>query len=293
MSSVTYAIVAYKSNDILPPLLNSIHRQQGTFSRQIVIVDNFAAENCTALVQESGVTAKLILNEKNLGYTAAVNQAISEASGDVVFLLNPDIELDPDCTKNLLNALNGDSRLAAVAPQLLNRDGSIQSSVRNFPTFSTVIWEHTGLARLLRNRPVFGRWKNLYFDHNTRTNVAQPMASALMIRREVLTRLGPWDEQFFIYFSDVDYCRRIIASGAQILFEPAARAAHALGGSTRKERGWLIRDSHRGFYRYLRKHELRGNKALLRPFAWLVLRTSAEIRIYWRELLHFTSPATP
>ncbi len=290
MNSVTYAIVAYKSNDLLPALLDSIGRQQGSFSRQVVIVDNFAAENCASLVTESKTEARLIINESNRGYTAAVNQAVAEARGEVVFLLNPDIELEPECTEILLNALRSDPRLAAVAPQLLNHDGSIQPSVRNFPTFATLIWEHSGLALLLKKNPVFGRWKNLSFDHNTRTKVAQPMASALMIRREVLTRLGPWDEQFFVYFSDVDYCRRIIDSGAQILFEPAARAAHALGGSTRRERGWLLRDSHRGFYRYLRKHELRGIKAPLRPLAWLVLRTSAEIRIYWRELLHFTSP---
>ncbi len=290
MNSVTYAIVAYKSNDLLPALLDSIGRQQGSFSRQLVIVDNFAAENCASLVTESKTEARLIINENNRGYTAAVNQAVAEARGEVVFLLNPDINLQPDCTQSLLESLRSDSRLAAVAPQLLNYDGSIQPSVRNFPTFATLIWEHTGLARLLKKNPVFGRWKNLFFDHNTRTNVAQPMASALMIRREVLSRLGPWDEQFFVYFSDVDFCRRIIDSGAQILFEPSARAIHGLGGSTRKERGWLIRDSHRGFYRYLRKHELLRWKIALRPLAWLILRVSAEIRVYWRELLRITSP---
>lgn len=286
---VSFIVIAYKSNDVLPALLQSISVQTGILEKQIIIIDNYSADNCARLVQESGLHASLTINRENRGFTAAVNQALADATGDFVFLLNPDIRLHPDCTPKLTAVLTADPAVAAAAPQLLSPDGKIQSSVRNFPTLSTLIWEHTGLARLFPRSRVFGRWKNRYFDHNTRAQVAQPMASALLFRRATLERIGPWDEQFFIFFSDVDYCKRIADSGSTIIFEPAAHADHRLGGSTRKEGGWIIRDSHRGFYRYLCKHELLGRRRIFRPFVWLLLWISAQIRVYLRIILEATS----
>lgn len=281
---VSFIVIAYNSNDVLPALLQSIGAQTGSFEKQIIIIDNYSADNCARLVQGSGLHASLAINRANRGYTAAVNQALADVTGDFVFLLNPDIRLHPDCTQELAAVLTADSTAGAAAPQLLSPDGRIQPSVRNFPTFSTLIWEHSGLSRLLPNNRIFGRWKNRYFDHNTRARIAQPMASALMFRRETLARIGPWDEQFFIFFSDVDYCKRLSDAGLAIIFEPAARAEHQLGSSTRKEGGWIIRDSHRGFYRYLCKHELFGRKRALRPLVWLLLWMSAQVRVSARAI---------
>jgi len=286
---VSFIVIAYKSNDVLPVLLQSIGAQTGNLEKQIIIIDNYSADNCARIVQDSGLHSSLTINRDNRGYTAAVNQALADAVGDFVFLVNPDIRLHPDCAQQLTAALTTDSAVAAAAPQLLSPDGKIQPSVRSFPTLSTLIWEHTGLSRLFPHNRIFGRWKNRYFDHATRAQVAQPMASALMFRHEILARIGPWDEQFFIFFSDVDYCKRLADAGLKILFEPAARAEHRLGGSTRKEGGWIIRDSHRGFYRYLCKHELLDGKRLLRPLVWLLLWISAQIRVYVRAILEATS----
>ena len=105
-----------------------------------------------------------------------------------------------------------------------------------------------------------------------------------MIKREVVALLGPMDEQFFVFFSDVDYCRRIVDSGREIVFVPAAKAYHAIGGSTRQEGAWLIRDSHQGFYRYLVKHELNGAKAALRPLAAALLGVGGLARIIHRKV---------
>ncbi len=289
MALVSYLLVAYKSNDTIAAGITSIQQQSGNFEREIILVDNYSADNCCRIVTSLSPQAKIIVNSENKGYTQAVNQAIAAATGDYLFFLNPDVELTPDCTRLLISDLESDPPVSAVAPQLLHRDGSIQFSVRNFPAFSTLIYEHCGLSRLFRRNPRFGRWKNLYFDHQTRAYVEQPMSSALLMRRSTQQELGAWDELFFIFFSDVDICKRLIDSGHRILFDPDARAYHAVAGSTRKERGWIVFSSHRSFYRYLSKHELRGSKAALRPVAAAILSLSAILRAIYREAISITA----
>ena len=285
MKKVSYLLVAYKSNDVIGDAVKSIQLQTGGFEREIIVIDNFASENCRDIVTPLASDVNVKINAQNDGFTRGVNQATSLATGEYLFYLNPDVQLTPDCTRLLINELEGDLQLAAAAPQLLNQDGFVQQSVRNFPTFATLIYEHFGLARLFPRSLRFGRWKNRYFDHRSRVYVAQPMASAFLVRRDVLDRIGAWDVRCFIFFSDVDICRRLIDAGYRIIFAPDAKAHHGLGGSTRKEGSWLIYDSHRGFYRYLVKHELRGFRILLRPFAAAILSVSAVLRVIYREAI--------
>ncbi len=283
MTKVSFIIVAYRSRNSIAALLDSIHNQAGNFDRETIIVDNSPAENCADLVEQYP-QVKYLLNQSNTGYTKGMNQAIESANGDYLFWLNPDITLRDDCTITLLDALASDDSLAAAAPQLLNPDGTIQSSVRNFPNYSTLLCEVFGLSKLLPNSRIFGAWRNRYFDHATRSLVQQPMASALLLKREIWRRLGRMDEQFFVFFSDVDYCKRIHDSGMGILFVPDARASHVVGASTRQEGTWLIRDSHRGLYRYLTKHEMRGFAAIFRPAAFTMLSIGGVLRIIFRNL---------
>ncbi len=284
---VSYIIVAYKSSELLRTLLESIKSQatgddELQFEYEVIVVDNSpdcsSADVVAAILPES----HFIQNNTNRGYTAAINQGIKQSTGDYLFLLNPDIILESKCTMNLVRAL-GDN-VGAAAPQLRHRDGSIQKSVRNFPRFATLLYELTGLARLAPNSPTFGHWRNNSFSHAEESAVAQPMASALMIRADVAAAIGTWDDQFFIFFSDVDYCKRIHDAGLLIKFIPTARAEHGIGGSTRGEGTWLIWESHRGFARYLNKHELRGAMVVLRPVARVMLWFGALVRVMWRKL---------
>lgn len=283
MIVVSYILVAYKSRAQIGAALRAVNAQNGDYEREVVIVDNYSQESCAEEVLRECPEAHLQINDHNWGYTAALNQALRKATGDYLFLLNPDVELRSDCTSILLQEFDN-SDIWAAAPQLTHADGTVQSSVRNFPTFATLIWDFTGLSKLMPKSKLFGRWRNRYFDHLTRCEVAQPMASAFMFKREVLQTLGEWDERFFVFFSDVDYCKRIRDGGGKIIFQPEAGAIHKLGGSTRQEGSWLIYESHRSFYRYLAKHELVGIKYLLRPVAAILLSLGALLRAGWRRL---------
>jgi len=280
---VSYIIVAFRSSHHVGRLIESILSQENSGEAEIIVIDNSPHESSADIIRARAASATIIQNECNRGFTAAVNQGLSRATGDYVFLLNPDVVLRCDCTAILTAAL-ADVSVGAAAPQLLNADGTIQRSVRNFPHFSTLVYEALGLSRLFSRQQIFGHWRNRFFDHDKKVTVEQPMASALMMRREVIAKVGDWDEEFFVFFSDVDYCRRIRDAGCRILFVPEAKAEHETGGSTRREGTWLVWDSHRGFYRYLCKHELTGVKALLRPFAGLILWLGALLRVIVKKL---------
>lgn len=283
MSKVSYLLVAYKSKGQIAGALKSIKSQQGGFDREIVVVENYPEDNCTEVVLQAAPAARLIVNDHNLGYTEALNQALHVSTGDYLFLLNPDVVLANDCTEILINELV-EPQTWAAAPQFRDSERRVQFSVRNFPRFTTLIWDALGLSKLFSLSRAFGYWRNRYFDHKVRASVEQPMASALLMRREVFEKLGAWDERFFVFFSDVDYCKRIDDAGGKIIFQPRATATHQVGGSTRQEGTWLIYESHRSFYRYLVKHELVGMKLLLRPVAAILLSVGAVARALWRKL---------
>lgn len=280
---LSYIVVTYRSEDQVGNLIDSIVAQRGTGEFEIIVVDNSIDESSAGVLREKLPTIKLIQNERNRGFTAAVNQGIREAKGDFVFMLNPDVVLMPGCAETLLGAFS-DNTVGAAAPQMINPDGSIQKSVRNFPRFSTLVYESLGLGLRYPKHRKFGYWRNLGFSHDELKSVEQPMASAFMVRKDTSEVVGPWDDDFFVFFSDVDYCKRIIDAGYKIMFVPKAKAIHEGGGSTRREGSWLVWDSHRGFSRYLRKHELKGFRKMLRPLAGLILFVGGLARVTVRKI---------
>ena len=109
MTCISYLVVAYCSRATIAALVDSIAAQEGDFEREVIIVDNSPTENCADLVQSRNV--KYILNQQNTGYTRGVNQAIAAATGDLIFLLNPDVRLFAGCCANLLKALGSETPL--------------------------------------------------------------------------------------------------------------------------------------------------------------------------------------
>jgi GT2 family glycosyltransferase len=280
---ISYLIVAYKSRRTIGAAVKSVLQQTGDFEKEIIVIDNSAGSSSAAEVLKLAPSAMVIVNCKNRGFTRAVNQAVRQARGDCLFIMNPDVTLTRGCTSSLLAALQSSPRVAAVAPQLRSYDDQVQPSIRNFPGLATLIYEVTGLSRLRAFSPRFGHWRNLTFDYGRRTAVQQPMASALLVKEESARALGDWDEQFFVFFSDVDYCRRLHGYGYQILYEPAAVAYHLGGGATRQEGSWLVYDSHAGYYRYLVKHEFAGKPGLLGGIAEVLLLWGAVLRDLQRK----------
>ena len=269
---LSIACVTFNSADRLPDLLKSLEKLPAD-RFEIIFIDNGSSDSSTKLIRKWGRASLLIQNEQNLGWSAANNQGAKASKGGFIFLVNPDVWFEWTNLQRLAQFLYGHPEFAAAAPQLLNPDGSVQPSCRRLPTLADLIFQMTGLA-ILFPQSFFNRWKIPKFDYESFHEVEQPMASAFLTRREVFEKIGGLDERFFIFFGDVDFCRRLKEAGLRIAFVPDAKVFHQGGGSTRKMGAAFYFSSHFGFFRYLWKWSGPLQKLLL-LFLWPLVFTTA------------------
>jgi GT2 family glycosyltransferase len=225
----------------------------------------------------------LIANKTNRGFAAANNQALELVKGDFVLLLNPDTEVHPGAINTLIRFMQAHPQAAIAAPQLLNSDGTIQRSCRQFPTFLGMLYELLGLSRFFPDKPLFRQYKMLDWEHDDERQVDQPEGACLLLRSQVIKQVGYLDEGFFMLFEEVDWCYRIKQAGWQIWFTPAAHVTHHYGQSIKQVKVKMILSSHRGLYRFWRKH-YRGKRWYLDGVAYGGLMALAYARIFSYKL---------
>ncbi len=194
-----------------------------------IVIDN-ASRDRTLDEVRAGKNVHLMVNDRNLGFAAAVNRAIDSSDADQYLLLNPDVFLytDPD---PLIQASGCDG---LATGKLVDQTRTAQTgfTIRRFPTPLTLWLELCGLNRIWPNNPVNRRYRYLDRDLNQGGTVEQPAGAFLMFRRDVWQKLGGFDEGFFpIWFEDVDFCLRAVEAGYKIRYVPEVEAEHAGGHS--------------------------------------------------------------
>lgn len=251
---LSICIVNWNTREHLRECLTSIEDHPPGCAYEIIVVDNASSDGSAQLVAREFPRVRLIANQRNEQYARANNQALRASAGEMLLLLNPDVRLLPGAIDALLAFMAAHPAAGACAPQLLNPDGSVQRSVRSFPTPGALLADLVGLARLFPRSERLGRYRLTYWKHDTVREVDQPMASALMVRRRALLQVGLFDEQFPLFFNDVDLCYRLRKAAWRIYFVPQARAIHRIGASTAQARRRALRLSQEGLARFYRKH---------------------------------------
>jgi hypothetical protein len=235
--------------------LDSIQSTNHNGGFQAVVIDNASIDETAGIVHEKkNENFSFIPNEKNEGFTKAVNQGVEISRGEYIFILNPDIQLTEESVERLMKKISSDNTIGLVAPQLRFSDGGIQYSCRRFPTFWNVFTEMTRLSRIFHRSRLFNSWKMGDFDHEMERDVDQPAGAALMVKKDLFDELSGLDEQFPMFFSDVDLCRRIKDLGKRIVFYPDAVITHRGGSTMLGRRPGLIVSSHLSLIRYFLKH---------------------------------------
>ena len=245
-------IVSWKTRDLLRACLGSVVGRAEV--ARIIVVDNASGDGTAEMVRGEFPTVELIANSENVGFSAGNNQAIRAGQAPFVLLLNADTELKEGALAALLAVFEQEERVGGVAAQLLLPDGSVQRSCRSFPEPAAVLLDALGLSRLFPRSERFGCYRMTYWDHDSRREVEQPMASALAMRRAAFDEVGLFDEGFPLYFNDVDLCYRLREAGWRIVFEPRAKVLHHHGQSTWQVRPTAVLESHRSLIRFYRKH---------------------------------------
>jgi GT2 family glycosyltransferase len=265
---LSICVLNWNTRDYLRACLQSIRDTARQLDPEVIVVDNASSDGSAGMVREEFPEVRLIANEENLKYARGSNQALEAATGEFKLLLNPDVVILPGAIQELLAAMQRHPKAAAVAPKLVHPDGSPQLSCRSFPDPAPLLYEALGLARLFPRSRRFAAYRMTWWDQSDERTVDQPMASALMLRTVALEEVGLFDEDFPMFFNDVDLCRRLWDAGWEVWYVPEARAIHHVGGSTRQVRREMIAESHRSLLRYYEKH-YRGR---VNPVAYHVTR---------------------
>lgn len=284
MTLISVIIPVYNGMDVIGPCLDSLKSHGSQYELEIIAVDDCSLDgSCEFLISKyPGLT--ILRNDINRGYAVSVNRGINRSHGEYILLLNQDTEVKNGAIGILTKKLLSDPCLAAVAPRLLNPDGTPQKSIRRFPKHSDIIYHHLGLTSLFPKNPHFNRWKMADFDYNTESHVEQPAFSAVLIRRTAVDQIGLLDPEYPLFFNDVDYCKRLLDAGWRILYAPVAEVVHHGGQAVRQQPIISIYTSHAAFVRYLRQYH-KGIKYLVSNLiCTLLLVLSSHLRAVYRLL---------
>jgi GT2 family glycosyltransferase len=245
--SVDVVVVSYNSRDRLRRCVEPLTGMQEV---QPIVVDNASPDGSLDVVRDLPVRA--IQLPENRGFAAGTNAGWKAGSSPHVLLLNPDASIDAESLRRLVAVLDADGRVGAAAPRIHRPDGTLEPSLRRFPTVRSTYARALFLHRLFPD----AAWANeLVRDREAYGRPGSPdwaSGACLLIRREVLERLGGLDEDFFMYCEDKDLCRRMRNFGFDVRFEPGALAVHEGGASA--PRPSLLRVLAESRARYASKH---------------------------------------
>ncbi len=221
---ISFIIVNYNTTDMLKGLLSSI--KQYFADAEVIVVDNASRDGSSGMVKKDFPDTRIIINNDNVGFGRANNQAMEIANGDVFVLINSDAELFDDSLKKAVELVNSNKNYGLAGCRLVNTDGSTQASVSRFPNIGYAFLSATGIGLLLpqamKSRVLAGR----YFDYGQQSNVDWVMGACMIIRKEIYEKTRGFDNTYFMFGEDMEWCYRIKQAGYEIIYTPKASVKH-------------------------------------------------------------------
>ncbi len=248
---LSIVIVNWNTGELLSQCLDSIYMDPELVEAfEVWVVDNASTDGSAQAALEKYPQTKLIRNQQNPGFAAANNQAIRQARGDYLLLLNPDTILHPGAVRTMLDFLRRNPAAGAVGPRLLNPDRSLQYSCSPEPTLSR---EFKRLFHLGGVRPD-GYYAMDTWDTAEPRSVDVLLGACILVRRQALEDAGLFEETYFMYSEEVDLCRRLRQKGWGVYWTPTAQVIHFGGQSTRQAAAEMFLQLYKSKIVYFRKH---------------------------------------
>lgn len=196
----------------------------------------------------------VIENAENVGFAKANNQAIAKASGDYVLLLNPDTIVTPGSLDKLLACAKASPAAGVIGGKTLNRDGSIDyGCARHFPTIGGEFFNITRLNAAFPKNRIIGHYRMSYWDHNDTREVDCVIGACMLLKREMLEKIGYLDESYFMYVEDIEISYRAKMHGYKTVYCAGAQIYHFGAESSKQARQSMRLAGIRSMYEYFTK----------------------------------------
>jgi hypothetical protein len=255
LHDVSVVIVNYNVREFLRQCLLSLQKALASLAAEIFVVDNASTDGSVEMMRREFPEVKLITNRENLGFAAANNQALRQASGRLVVLLNPDTVVQEDTFVAIRDFMERHPDTGMVGCKILNPDGTLQLACRrSFPTPWVAFTRLSGLSRLFPKSRWFGRYNLTYLPEDETAEVEAISGSFMAVRREALAQVGTLDEDFFLYGEDLDWCFRMRQRGWKIHYFPGTQIVHFKGESAKQSGLDNLRLFYQAMGLFVRKH---------------------------------------
>ncbi len=267
---LSVVVPSWNTRNLTLACLKSLLGAPQVHATEVVVVDNGSSDGSADAIAAEFPQVKLLRNDYNRGYATANNQGARLATGRFLCLLNSDTEVFPRALDALVDFLLEHGDYGAVAPKLVNPDGSVQRACMRFPGLLTALCYDTFLGSFWPGSLVQDRYTMADFDHLRSRDVDQPPGAVFVMSRQEFLDLGGLDEDLFLFFNDVDLCLRLWNRGRRIRYLAEVSVMHHGGASTRGFDQFVV-TWHKNRLAYYRKHY----GPLVVPYMRMIIRLRA------------------
>ena len=228
---VSIIVVNWNTRDVTCNCLESVFRQTKDVGFEVILIDNASSDGSVERIRKDFPQVTLIANDGNRGFAAANNQGMGIAKGRYVLLLNPDTIILDEAVQKTIAFADSFTDIGVVGCQVWLNDSEIQQTCFSFPSVGSLFLQETGLRKIAPRSRLLG-WSNYgWWDRTSQMDVDVISGMFMLVRHEVIDKVGMMDEAYYVYAEETDWCFRVHNAGWRCVFTPIASIVHLDGGS--------------------------------------------------------------
>ena len=266
-------LVNWNTCDLTRGALVSVYKETVGINFEVIVVDNNSADGTVEMIKKEFPQVVLIVNTDNLGFGKANNQGLKIAQGDYLMFLNTDVVVLDGALNKLINYLDRHVDVMMVGPRLLNKDLTFQHACRRMlPNPVNSFFHLFGLTKIFKNSKIVNEYKRYDTDPEVTGPTEALSGAAMMFRRQVYKEIRGFDEAFFMYGEDLDFCKMVLDKGWKTVYVSEAKIIHFGGQSSGKRKVKSLVNFYEAMWLYYKKHFYKKYNNLFSLIVWLGIK---------------------
>ncbi|MFT3846077.1 MAG: glycosyltransferase family 2 protein [Lacibacter sp.] len=267
MAKLSVIIVNYNVKYFLEQCLLSVQKAAAGINTEVFVVDNNSTDDSRLYLEHRFSSVRFIWNKENIGFSRACNLGLKYSTGEFVLFLNPDTIVPENCFTDCISFLEAKKDAGALGIRMIDGSGNfLHESKRSFPSPLTSFYKLSGLSSLFPRSPRFSRYHLGYLNEHENHEIDVMAGAFMLIKKEVLDRIGGFDESFFMYGEDIDLSYRIQQAGYKNIYYSGCSIIHFKGESTKKATVNYVQMFYKAMSRFVQKHYSSSSAGVFKLF---------------------------